>query len=132
MPFDLDERYVQAAEQALGVSLPTSYRLTMMKSNGGTVVAESDDWDLYPIADHSDRKRLTRTLNGVILETERARAWRGFPSAAVALGSNGEGDQFVFLADGQWLGPEVFIWRHETCELVCVADDFADFVRAGS
>ena len=132
MPFDLDERYVQAVDQALGVSLPTSYRLAMMKSNGGTVSTESDDWDLYPIADDSDRKRLARTLNGVVPETERARAWRGFPSAAVALGRNGEGDQLVFLADGQRLGPEVFIWRHETCELVRVADDFAAFVAADS
>ena len=132
MPFDLDERYVQATEQALGVSLPTSYRLAMMKSNGGTVATESDDWDLYPIADASDRKRLARTVDGVVPETKRARAWRGFPSAAVPLGSNGEGDQLVFLADGQGLGPDVFIWRHETCELVRVAADFADVVAAGS
>jgi hypothetical protein len=61
MPFDLDERYVQAAEQALGASFPTTYRLAMMSSNGGTVATESDDWELYPIADDSDRKRLART-----------------------------------------------------------------------
>lgn len=69
MPFDLDERCVQAAEQALSVSFPTSYRLAMMRSNGGTVATESDDWDLYPIADDSERKRLARTLNGVVPET---------------------------------------------------------------
>lgn len=132
MPFDLDERYVRAAEHALGVSLPTTYRLAMMRSNGGTVATKSDDWELYPIADDSDRKRLARTLNGVVPETERARAWRGFPSAAISLGSNGEGDQVIFLADGQGLCPEVFIWRHETSELVRVADDFAAFVAAGS
>ena len=132
MPFDLDERYVRAAEQALGISLPTSYRLAMMRNNGGAVVTESDDWDLYPIADDSDRKRLARTFNGVVPETERARAWHGFPSAAVPIGGNGEGDQLVFLADGQRLGPDIFIWRHETCKLVRVADDFADLVAAGS
>ena len=74
MPFDLDERYVRAAEQALGVSFPTTYRLAMMRSNGGTVATESDGWELYPIADDSDRRRLARTLNGVVPETERARA----------------------------------------------------------
>ena len=132
MPFDLDERFVQTAEQALGVSFPTSYRLAMVRSNGGVVATESDDWDLYPIADDSDGKRLARTLNGVVPETERARAWRGFPSAAVALGGNGEGDQLVFLPDGRGLGSEVFIWRHETCELVRVADDFAALVAAVS
>jgi hypothetical protein len=66
MPFDLDKRYVRAAEQALGVSFPTTYRLAMMRSNGGTVATESDDWELYPIADDSDRRRLARTLNGVV------------------------------------------------------------------
>lgn len=49
MPFDLNERYVQAAEQALGVSLPASYRLAMMKSNGGAIATESDDWVLAPM-----------------------------------------------------------------------------------
>jgi len=34
MPFDLDEHYVRATEQALGVSFPTTYRLAMMRSNG--------------------------------------------------------------------------------------------------
>ena len=130
MPFDLDERYIDAAEQALGASLPTSYRLAMMKRNGGSVATEGDDWDLYPIADDSDRKRLVRTLNGVVPETERARGWRGFPSGAVSLGGNGEGDQLVLLADGQGLSPAVFIWRHETCESVRVADDFADLMAA--
>lgn len=132
MPFDLNERYVQAAEQALGVSLPVSYRLAMMKSNGGAIATESDDWDLYPIADDSDRRRLARSLNGVVPETERARAWRGFPSGAISLGSNGGGDQLVFLANGPVLGPEVFIWVHETCELIHVADDFADLVNTES
>jgi len=132
MPFDLDERYVRAAEQALGVSFPTTYRLAMMRSNGGTVATESDYWELYPIADDSDRRRLARTFNGVVPGTQRAKAWRGFPSGAISLGSNGEGDQVIFLAAGKGLGPEVFIWRHETCELVRVAYDFAAFVGTDS
>ena len=132
MPFDLDERYVQAAEQALGVSFPTSYRVAMMRSNGGAIATESDDWDLYPIADDSDRKRLARTLNGVVPETQRARAWHGFPPSAVLLGGNGEGDQLVFLAVGKGLGPEIFIWRHEACDLVRVADDFAALVTGAT
>ena len=131
MPFDLDERYVQIAEQALGTSFPLTYRLAMMKSNGGTVAIGSGNWELYPIADDSNKKRLARTFNGVVPETERVRAWRRFPSGAVTLGSNGEGDQVVFLAGENGLRPEVFIWRHETCELVLVADDFAFFVAAG-
>ena len=131
MPFDVDERYVQAAERTLGVGFPASYRRAMMRSNGGTVATEDDDWELYPIADDSDRKRLARTLNGVVPETQRARGWHGFPSNGVALGGNGEGDQLVFLVNGQELGSTVFVWRHETCELVRIADDFSDLVAAG-
>lgn len=131
MPFDVAERHVQAAEAALGVSFPRTYRLAMMKRNGGTIATEDDDWELYPISDDSDRKRLARTLNGVVLETQRARSWRGFPSNAVALASNGEGDQLVFLADGEELGPAVFAWRHETCELVRIAADFSSLGAVG-
>jgi hypothetical protein len=132
MPFDVAERYVQAAEEALGISLPASYRLAMMRRNGGFIATESDDWDLYPIADDSDRRRLARTFNGVVPETERARTWHGFPSTAVALGGNGGGDKLVFIMGGGCLRPEVFIWRHETGELLRVADDFGDLVPPGS
>lgn len=114
------------------MSLPMSYRLAMMKSNGGFIATESDDWDLYPIADHSDRRRLARTLNGVVPETKRARSWHGFPSTAVALGGNGGGDKLVLITDGRRLRPEVFIWRHETGELLRVADDFCDLLPVGS
>jgi len=125
MSFDVAERHVQAAEAALGVSFPAMYRLAMMKCNGGTVATEDDDWELYPISDDSDRKRLARTLNGVVPETQRARSWRGFPSSAVALANNGEGDQLVFLANGGELGPAVFAWRHETYERILIAADFS-------
>jgi hypothetical protein len=58
----VDERYVRVAEGALGVSFPTSYRLAMMKSNGGAVATEDEDWESVPvsISDDSDRKRLAR------------------------------------------------------------------------
>lgn len=132
MPFHVNERYVQAAEVALGVGLPTSYRLAMMKSNGGSVATEYDDWELYPIADDSDRKRLARTLNGVVPETQRARSLRGFPPGGVALGNNGEGDQLVFLADGPGLSSAVFVWRHKKCELFRIAEDFSGLVAVGA
>jgi hypothetical protein len=131
MPFDVAERYVQAAEEALGLSFPSAYRLAMMKCNGGIVSTQEEDWELYSIADDSDRKRLARTLNSIVLQTQRAREWRGFPSGAVALASNGEGDEMVFLASHQALGPEVFVWRHETCEVVHLAADFSALANSG-
>jgi hypothetical protein len=131
MPFDVDERYVRAAEQVLGVDFPTSYRLAMMRSNGGTVVTEDDNWELYPIPDDSDRKRLARTFDGVVPQTERLRTWRGFPETAVAIAANGSGDHLVFLApDRRQLGPAVFVWLHETGELVPIAKDYAELEMA--
>src|SRR5215510_12504260 len=66
VPFELEERFVIAAEQQLGASLPSSYRRAMMLSNGGRVHAFDDVWDLYPILDKSDRKRLKRSCNDIL------------------------------------------------------------------
>jgi hypothetical protein len=69
MPFELEECFVIAAERALGASLPYSYRQAMMTSNGGRVLGCDDVWDLYPIRDTSDRKRLKRSCNDILHET---------------------------------------------------------------
>jgi hypothetical protein len=47
MPFELEERFLIAAERTLGASLPYSYRQATMTSNGGRVLAYDDVWDLY-------------------------------------------------------------------------------------
>jgi hypothetical protein len=44
MPFDLDERFIVAAEDKLGAKLPYSYRQAMMKGNGSAVHAGGDVW----------------------------------------------------------------------------------------
>lgn len=44
MPFDVLEQYVAAAERALGVRFPASYREAMKCSNGGSIDAMDDDW----------------------------------------------------------------------------------------
>jgi hypothetical protein len=86
-----------------------------------------DDWELHPIADDSDRKRLARTSNSVVDETHRSRDWPGFPENAVAVGSNGTGDVLVLLGEDGKLGNAFFVWLHKTGELTLVADDFSDF-----
>jgi len=126
MPFDVDERFVEAAERALGVRFSASYREAMKRSNGGAVDALDDAWELHPIADDSDSKRLARTSNSVVHETHRSRGWRRFPVNAVAVGRNGVGDVLVLVDEGGKLGNAFFVWLHETGELVKVADDFSD------
>ena len=70
MPFELAEPFILAAEQQLGSKLPEAYRSAMLRENGGEFETEEDTWQQYPIADTSDRKRLSRTANHIIKETE--------------------------------------------------------------
>ncbi len=128
MPFPVEEQYIREAERRLGVRLPEAYRANLIGSNGGALSTTSDQWTLYPVRDASDRKRLKRTCNDIVLETDNARKWRGFPAAAVAIGANGTGDQLVFLpepADTAVLGPALFWWDHETGDTHRIAEHVA-------
>lgn len=120
MPFPLDERWVQEAEDVLGRRLPDAYRQRMIRDNGGVIDAAGDTWQLYPIYDKSDRKRIKRTCNHILLETKAALSWEGFPQEAVAIASNGSGDLLVLLPHGHdsgVFGLRVYVWHHETREL---------------
>jgi hypothetical protein len=125
MPFDLAESFLLAAERELGASLPKSYRLAMLRENGGEIGTDDDDWQQYPIADTSDRKRLSRSANHILKETESCRGWARFPENAVAIAGNGAGDQLVLLRQNEAFAPEVYAWLHESGELEKVADDFS-------
>ncbi|UUX95558.1 SMI1/KNR4 family protein [Aquabacterium sp. J223] len=130
MPFDLAELFVLAAEAALGARLPSAYRRAMLRSNGGEVLVNGEDWQQYPIADTSDRKRLSRTANHIQKETLVCQGWPGFPPNAVAIAGNGSGDQLVFVRHGSEFEAAVHLWSHETGSLVKVANDFAELAAA--
>jgi hypothetical protein len=125
MPFDLAESFLLAAERELGASLPKTYRLAMLRENGGEIETDDDFWQQYPVADTSDRKRLSRSANHILKETESCRGWARFPENAVAIASNGAGDQLVLLRQNEVFAPEVYAWLHESGELKKVADDFS-------
>lgn len=126
MPFDLAEPFIHAAEQRLGAKLPEAYRSSMLQENGGEIETEEDIWQQYPIADTSDRKRLSRTANHIIKETESCSDWPNFPEGALAIAGNGGGDQLVLLKQGASFAPTVYAWSHETGQLEKVADDFSE------
>ena len=130
MPFTLDERFIVAAEQKLGAALPYSYRQAMMASNGGQVLVHDDVWDLHPILDTSDRKRVKRSCNDILYETAFMRDWPGWPENALAIGENGGGDRLVLLKVNQRYEPTIYVWLHDTNELVEIADVFSDLKRS--
>ena len=125
MPFDLAESFIYAAEQLLGATLPDAYRNSMLKKNGGELEIEDDVWQQYPIADTSDRKRISRTANHIIKETQYFKNWPGFPREAVAIAGNGSGDQLVLIKEGTSFGQAVYIWVHGTGQLQKIANNFS-------
>lgn len=129
MPFPLDKQFVESTEQKLGSKLPVAYIAAMQASNGGDVTVADDDWQLHPVLDPSDRKRLARTSSDVLRETSECKKWQAFPDDALAIAANGTGDRLVLLRSGEHFGAEVWHWDHETGELTQVADDFAKLKR---
>jgi hypothetical protein len=114
MPFNLAERFISTAEEKLGAPLPHSYRQAMMASNGGDVAVYNDIWNLHPILDSSDRKRLSRSCNDILQETRLMRDWPGWPENAVAIAGNGSGDKLLFLREGPLYQPALYVWLHDT------------------
>ncbi len=125
MPFPVDEKWIRATEQELGLDLPYSYRNRLKQDNGGDLEAAGDIWILHPIFDQSDRTRVKRTCNHVLAETRSARSWAGFPDDAIAIAANGSGDLLLFLVDEASrtvFGSLVWLWDHDTRQIVPIAD----------
>ena len=110
MPFPVDESAILSAEKKLGVRFPEAFRVKMMSENGGELKTETEDWLLHPFFDTSSKKRLKRTCNDIVRETASAQEWYGFPGNAIAIGTNGCGDQLVFLRETD--GSEVLSERN--------------------
>ena len=97
----------------------------MSIENGGEVMTAESDWQLIPFFNKSDNKRISRTCNHIILETEKAREWIGFPSKGSAIATNGSGDFLVLLPTDDSsikLREEIYIWLHETAEIIYAAN----------
>jgi hypothetical protein len=117
MAFSTSEEKIVAAEAALGRTLPEPLRTRIAQCNGGEVSTDADDWQLNPVRDATDRKRLARTNSDIVLETDAARDWPGFPKYGIAVASNGTGDLLILLPDSD----KVWLWNHETGEVQIAA-----------
>lgn len=129
MPFNLSEEELAKTEGELGAKFPREYREAMMAENGGEASTDVDDWEFYPIRDTSDRKRLSRTCNHILHETESCRDFGSFPENAIAIAGNGAGDQMVLVKEGASFEPAVYLWLHETGELLELAATFDDIQK---
>lgn len=115
MAFPVTEDKILAAEEILGRRLPETLRERLLQNNGGEVIDnENNDWILHPVRDDSDRKRLVRTANDIIRETESAREWDNFPENAIAIANDGTGDLIILLPDDD----AFYIWSHEDEPLI--------------
>ncbi len=95
------------------------------------IETDEDNWQLFPFFDESDKKRLSRTSNDIVRETQSARKWPNFPDDCVAIASNGSGDLLVFkrLANhDKKLDDAIYLWSHETGDLQMVASSFSELI----
>jgi len=126
MPFPVEEKLILRAENLLNVKFPDSYRIKMSNDNGGAVEVGEDIFYLYPIYDDSDRKRIGRTINSVVKETEYHRS-NGLSKDVVAIGDNQGGDLLVFkINKSGHIDEKVFWIDHEVQELELVVNSFSE------
>ncbi|WLD22640.1 SMI1/KNR4 family protein [Flavobacterium dauae] len=131
MAFPIDIKYITETEQDLGLTFPDQFKNKMLKENVGELITDDDDWQLFPFFDKSDKKRISRTCNHIILETKNKKEWRNFPNNAIAIASNGSGNCLVLLPtteNERVLGDEIFIWLHETGKVEKVANNINELI----
>ncbi|UJF25225.1 SMI1/KNR4 family protein [Suttonella sp. R2A3] len=132
MPFPIDITVIAETEQTLGLTFPPRFKARMCLSNGGELCTKKAVWQLFPFWDKSSKKHISRTANHIIIETEQAKKWIGFPHEAIAIAANGFGDLLILLPSAKsskQLGEKLYVWSHETGKIRKVADtiDALDF-----
>lgn len=115
MPYPIDEKYIKETELELNVKFPNEFKARMIKINGGELITDEFEFEIYPFFDKSDKKKISRTCNHIGLETENARKWNGFPKNGIAIGSDGFGNLIILNHSGNGiLTDKVYFWNHET------------------
>ena len=122
MAFPVAEIHIAAEEQKLGRVLPVELRARLLRQNGGEVRTSDDIWQIFPVFDPSDRKRIARTANHIERETASLRKWTDFPAGTVALAANGSGDALILCA-GSGTSRR---WHHETGKATLVVVEWSE------
>lgn len=130
MPSPIELKYIIETEKETGFEFPKIFKAKMQKENGGEFFAEDEWWFLFPFFDKSDKKRISRTCNHIVLETNKAREWSDFPENTFAIGKNGSGDLLVLIEkEPKKLGEEIYVWYHEEDKLIKVGENINDYEK---
>mgnify|MGYP003582022983 CR=1 FL=1 len=79
MPFPLELKYIEIAEDQFGLKFPEKYKSKMQQENSGefrvtfsetTNDDEIEPWWLFPFQDSSEIKRIKRTMNHLVHENQ--------------------------------------------------------------
>ncbi|MDX8352590.1 SMI1/KNR4 family protein [Cognatiyoonia sp. IB215182] len=129
MAFPVSIERIREAEADIGARFPETYAKAMMEDNGGVLRKGRQQWWLHPIKDFSDKKRIKRTCNHVLHETNGRREYGGFPENGVEIAGNGGGDALVLChSDGQF-SDELFFFDHEKLQLKKLNIRFGDMKK---
>ena len=126
--FPIELEFILETENETGFEFPKIFKEKMQELNGGEFFTDDDDWELFPFFDKSDKKRISRTCNHIVLETNKAKKWNNFPENTFAIGKNGCGDLLVLMEkEPNKLGEEIYVWEHDTGELFKVGENIYDY-----
>ncbi len=131
MPFPIDAKFIHETEIELGFEFPDKFKQKMIIENGGEIITDEDDWQIYPFFDKSDNKRISRTCNHIGVETKQAKEWADFPDSAIVIATNGCGDYLILLPidkDSKKLSDEIYFWVHETGEICKIAESINELI----
>ncbi len=97
MAFPIELKYIIETEKETGFEFPKVFKEKMLAENGGEFFAKDEWWFLFPFFDKSDKKRINRTCNHIVLETNnlKSKNWNKFPENTFAIGTNQSGDYLI-------------------------------------
>lgn len=129
MAFPISLERIRDAEGEIGALLPDAYKTAMMEYNGGVLRKGRQQWWLHPIKDFSDKKRIKRTCNHVLHETNGRREYGGFPENGIEIAGNGGGDALVLCHNDGQFSDELFFFDHKTHQLKSLNCTFSEMKK---
>ena len=101
MTFPIEEKYISKTELDLNVKFPIRFKTRMMDSNGGIIVADKIEIELFPFFDQRNSKRRNQTYNDIKLENDKIKKYNNnFPNNSIVIGKDNLGNAVILSHDG--------------------------------